>query len=167
MYSSVASVRAALTPGSLPEDGSTASGLQDEQIRDAINEADAVIDSHIGSVYTVPVAYDESPLDTVAVAPVRFWSRNIAAYLATLTFKRNKDVGKDEPVRLRYDGTMALLVAIRDGKATVPSLPIPGDEDGDGAQVFQLYDGELFTEADQGLGPEGYMNYNGTSGYYG
>lgn len=144
MYSSLTDVRSALTPGGV-SDSSTAASLTDPAITDAIDEADSIIDSYIGSRYGIP----QDPNDaTVAVKPVRYWSRDIAAFLATLTWKKGKDVGPDEPVRIRYTAVMNLLTAIRDGKATV-NLPAPtGDQTGDEVWVENMYDGNLFDHAD-------------------
>lgn len=129
MYSSRTDVRSALFPGAdsgMPtEDKSTAASLPNLQIDLAIQEADSIIDTYLGvpSSHSVPRDPDD---DTVAVTPVRYWSRNIAAYLATLTFRKGKDLGRDDPVRLRHDDTIALLAMIRDGKTANP-LPDPVD----------------------------------------
>lgn len=151
-YSSIVDVRNALTPGADASDQTTASILEDSQIQDAINEADSVILAYIGADYSVP----QDPNDTlVAVAPVRWWSRDIAGFLATLTYKRNKDVTTDDPVRLRYNMVMSMLTAIRDGKGSV-DLP-PADPDaGDGdVTVINLYTGDLWGPADFGLSAAG------------
>lgn len=149
MYSSANDVRKALTPGGSAADTSTAAGLDDTQIEDAIAEADSTVDAHLRSRYTIPQDPDNV---AVAVAPVRWWSRNIAAYLATLTFRRNKDLTEDDPVRLRYNQTMALLIAIRDGKANL-SLPPVVDGAGTGTDitVINQYEGTMFGLEDFGL----------------
>lgn len=150
MYSSIEDVRKALTPGGSAADTSTAASLDEAQIVDAIKQADSIIDSHVLARYTIPMNGE------VAVDVVRFWSRDIAAYLATLSFKRNKNVPVDEPVRLRFNVVMAGLVAIRDGKATV-NLPAIGAETGeDGVYVINQYEGTMFGPEDFGLVTAGY-----------
>lgn len=150
MYSSLVDVRNALTPGGSESDTTTAASLGDPQLTDAINEADAIIDTHLSLIYEIPQS-DEDPL--VAVAPIRWWSRDIAAYLATLTFKRSKDIPADEPIRLRFNLVMAMLVALRDGKASI-DLPAAGGESE--IYVANLYNGHLFGPEDFGLAPAGY-----------
>jgi hypothetical protein len=150
VYSLVEDVRNALTPGGSSSDTTTAASFSDAQIEDAINEADSIIDTHISLLYDIPQDPDEA---LVAVEPVRWWSRDIAAYLATLTFKRSKDIPADEPIRLRFALVMSLLVAIRDGKASVELPPADG---GSEVVVQNLYTGYLFGPEDFGLAPAGY-----------
>jgi len=150
-YSSPIDVRNALTPGAASTDPSTAGGLSDEQIDDAIAQADARINGYLPADYTVPMITLENDLQ-VASSPFRFWSRDIAAYLATLTYKRNKDVPLDEPVRLRYTDTMADLLAVSRGTY---QLPDDGVTDGDLGEVFvyNQYEGQLFGPSDFYLAP--------------
>lgn len=149
MYSSVLDVRNALAPGGSESDTTTAASFNPAQLTDAINEADAIIDTHLSLVYAIPQS-DEDPL--VAVPPVRWWSRDIAAYLATLTFKRSKDIPADEPIRLRFNLIMAQLVAIRDGKAAVDLPPAGGESE---VYVKNLYEGKMFSPEDFALYPSG------------
>ena len=168
MYCTVADVRNALTPGGeASRPGGTAASLEDAQIEDAIREADGVIDLHISLRYSVPALIiveerEEGGVTvevtyTVGQQPARYWSRNIAAYLATLTFSRNRNIPEDEPVRLRYNQTMSQLIAVRDGRANL-NFPPPGGEDAavtDGVAVFNQYEGHLFTADDFYIGPAG------------
>lgn len=114
--------------------------------------------------YSVPVEtvlQGDPPLEQeVAVQPVRYWSRNIAAYLATLTWRKGTDLTADDPVRLRYDSTMQLLTAIRDGKATV-DLPDADDTAPGEITVINSYEGKLFTAEDFGLRPVGRADRTG------
>lgn len=148
MYSSPTDVRNALTPGADENDNTTAAGLEDPQIEDAIKEADGIIDTFVSSQYGIP----QDPSDaTVAIYPVRAWSRDIAAYLATLTYRKFKDYGPDEPVRQRHQWVMDILQKIADGKL-IPKLPLPPDPaDGygpEGAFVYNVNPFKLFTPAD-------------------
>lgn len=144
MYSTVQDVRSALFPGAGAEpttDLSTAASLPDEQIESAINEADSMVNTYL----SVPGDYTISMDGDTATTPVRYWSRNIAAYLATLTFRRGKDLPQDDPVRLRYTDTVNLLIAIRDGKTGNPLDPVGA---GGGIEVLNQYDGNLFSPGD-------------------
>lgn len=150
MYSVVTDVRNALTPGGATDDRTTAASLSDAQLVDAVKQADGMIDAHLSTRYTIPQDED-NPL--VAVDPIRWWSRDIAAYLATLTFKRNKDVPQDDPIRLRFNLAMSTLIAVRDGKANLDLPPVGGE--GTDITVVNLYEGRLFGPEDFGLSPAG------------
>ena len=147
MYSSVYDVRNALTPGADPADKSTAAGLDDGQLADAIVEADSTVNSYLPDDYTVAlttVQQGTPPVDAeVGTQPVRFWSRDIAAYLATLTFKRNKNVPDDDPVRLRFNLAMDALRAVRAGKINLP-VDASASDDVLGLSIYNLYEGTLF-----------------------
>lgn len=148
MYSSPADVRNALTSVADIAVPDTASTFTDPQIEDAIKEADGNIDVYLGGKYSVP----QDPSDTsVAVYPVRAWSRDIAAFLVTLTFRKSKDMEPDDPMRLRYQWVMDILNKIAEGDL-LPNLPPPVEpEPGMGPQgafVYNLYPGKLFTMAD-------------------
>jgi hypothetical protein len=165
-YCTVQDVRNALTPkGASADDteaGKTASTLPDWQIEDAIVEAQTVIDLHVGSRYQIinidlqelsDPNDEDSELVTVNVAPqpIRAWTRSIAAYFATLTFREHKDLEERDPIQLRYSAIMQLLVGILNGIYNLP-LPPVGDEDADaGVEIFNIYEGEMFTLDDFGL----------------
>lgn len=159
MYCTVRDVKNALAPVETTQ--GTAVSVNDEQLVDAINEADSIIRSMIGLIYsiptgTTPVVPATVPPSTwsVAVEPVRYWSRDIAAYLATLTYKRNQDVSQDDPVRLRFNLAMQALLAVRNGDSQLPFPPAELPEGWDpGVAVFNMYEGNLFTAADFGLYP--------------
>lgn len=164
-YCSVQDVREALTPGGLATDPTTGASLSDAQIQDAIAEADATIDSYIGRFYTTPVIAD--PANTTrAPAPIWTWSRNIAAYLATLTFRRGQELPPTNPVALRYAATMTALTAVRDGKAT---LPLQENSQGTGAvgmagAAINPYTGNLWSSEDWDLVQGDYNTLGGLGG---
>lgn len=157
-YCSVRDVRLALTPGGSATDGSTAASLEDYQIDDAIREAEETIDLFLATRYTItPVETEEvDPTDptttwtfSVAPAPLRGWTRDLAAFLATLTFRRNKDIPADDPVRLRFNMVMGFLSQVRDGSLSL-TLPVPDSVAG--ITVQNLYEGRLFDMSNVGLG---------------
>lgn len=148
MYSSPADVRNALTPGADDADLTTAASFSDAQIEDAIKEADGTIDTFVASKYGIP---QDSGDPTVAIYPVRAWSRDIAAYLVTLTYRKSKDLQPDDPIRLRFNWVMGILEKIASGDLipNLPQPPTPPDGYGpQGAFVYNQYHGKLFTMAD-------------------
>jgi phage gp36-like protein len=155
MYCTVFDVRNALTPGAVA-DATTAASLDDAQITDAINEADSRINTYLPSDYTVPQTSVQQgdPVATFVVAPdiIRFWSRDIAAYLATLTYKKHMNVPEDDPVRLRYEMAMEALRLAKDGKITLPPDANAEDDLGN-VFVYNQYTGNLFGAEDFLLGP--------------
>lgn len=149
MYSSLVDVRNALTSGGTVETATTAASLPDAVITDQIKEADALIFSYLSDY-----AIQQDPDDpSVATTPVRYWSRDIAAFLSTLVYKRSKDLPADEPIRLRFNIIMSLLTDIRDGKGSI-DLPPAGGDDTDIA-VVNLYEGHLWGPEDFNLAPSG------------
>lgn len=162
-YCSLRDVRAALTPGALATDKETAASFADWQIADAIEEAEGIVNAHVLSRYTIPTEEVEEPnpddpsetwVWVVAPSPVRGWTRDIAAWLVTLTHRKSKDIGEDDPIRLRYLMVLGMLEAIRDYKGSLPgSIFPPADEDSTASvHVENLYEGKLFDAEDFGLG---------------
>lgn len=156
-YSTPEMVRKALVPSS---DGTaptapthTAADLSDAQLQDAITEADAMIDGYIGGVYTTPVSPSGSP--PAIPAPVNYLSRNIAAYIATLTYRGSQDFGDNDPIARRYRDAETLLKGVGTGRV---SLPLPRNT-GTGAvasvgQAVNPYVGDLWTPDDFSIGPD-------------
>lgn len=120
-YSTPAQVRQALvatSDGSLPAQPThTAADYTDEQLTDSITQADALIDGYIGGFYATPVTEPGEPL--------AFWSRTIAAYLATLTFKGSLDLSDSDPVVRRYQ---IVLTNLKDVAAGRMKLNFPGND---------------------------------------
>lgn len=151
-------VRAALTPGGVTDQDQTAASLPDWQLLDAIDEAEDMVNAYLVAysivVETHEVDDPDNPGNTAvfvaAPNPVRRWTRDIAAYLATLTFRKNKDLPEDDPIRLRYSIVVGLLAQVRSGILLLP-LPIV-EGGGHQVEIFNLYDGTLFGPEDFGLG---------------
>lgn len=156
-YSTPAMVRQALVPSS---DGSqpppenptfTAADLSDEQLADAINEADSTIDSYIGRFYAVPVAAvlsdsDEDGAVGTIPHPIDYWSRNLAAYFATISYRGSQDFADSDPVQRRYDATMAALKMVVAGTAQLQLPRNMTDNAATGAApAYNPYAGDLFT----------------------
>lgn len=160
-FCTVRDVRLALTPNAEEEDATrpeTAASFADYQIEDAILEAEGIVAAHIAARYIIVTSEveevnPEDPLETwawvVAPSPIRGWTRDIAAYLASLTFHKHKDIEEDDPIRLRFAMVMANLIAIRDRKMNL-DLEVVADG-GSGVHVENLYEGKLFGLEDVGL----------------
>jgi phage gp36-like protein len=153
-YSTAASVRKAILPtsdGTVPNPRSnTAADLSDAELADAIAEADSTIDGALGGIYATPV-------DTTSGVPhpIDFWSRNIAAYVATLAYRGSQDFADTDPIARRFKMTQDAMNMVATGKA---SLPLPRNS-GDSSQVgvgaaFNPYVGDLWTPNDFSLGPD-------------
>lgn len=158
-YSLPVDVRNALAPGDWggtnpPIKTGTAADLSDAQLIDAISEADQLIDTYLNRWYLTPVAPVEGSDPPVAPAQVRNWSRDIAAYNATLTYRRGKDLAAYDPVVLRYQQAMTSLTAVRDGKASITLPRNTGDSGAAGAGTpINQYTGDLFGSEDFNLRP--------------
>lgn len=164
-YSTVVEVRNALSPapdGSPWEDGDapdsnnptgTAADLSNDQLQDAIAEADALIDTYIGALYVAPVVNDFTGTPyLVTPHPLDYWSRNIAAYNASLTFRMSQDFTDQDPVARRWLATMAALTLVMKNQLI---LNIPGnvsDSAGEGAgSPVNPYYGTMFEPDDFSL----------------
>lgn len=166
MYCTELDVRAALTSGASPEDAESAASLPSWQIEDAIREAQGTVDVYVRSRYVVALETLDLPVDPnadpvvtvpteVAKYPIRGWTRNVAAWLATLTFRKSHDIGEDDPVRQRYNMTMKMLESIRDRSADLADFQPAVTGDDQGVHVENLYEGHLFDQRDFDLYPEG------------
>lgn len=171
-YSTPAMVRLALIPFSNQPAGysgedppteptNTGADLSNLQLLDAIAEADSVIDSYIGKYYAVPVALvtDANPIDPeapdmVGPHPIDYWSRNIAAYNATLSIRESQDFADTDPVARRYNATMTALTLVSKGLA---NLQLPNNTSGTSAtgagSAVNPYVGDLFDPRDFSLRP--------------
>ena len=112
-YCSANDVRRALTgsatAGILPSN--TAADLDDEALEDSANEASAIVDSYIDGPY-------DTTIETIPPV-VSFWTRDIAAYYATLVWRRSKAPVPNDPVILRYDNAMKMLEGVAAGTITI------------------------------------------------
>ncbi|MGH3503713.1 MAG: phage protein Gp36 family protein [Nocardioidaceae bacterium] len=147
-YSTAAQVRQALVPtsdGSVPEVPThTAADYSSAQLEQAVTEADAMIDDHLRRRYQVPVAQTPVP------APLPFWSRDIAAYLATLSFRGSLDFTDNDPIYRRYSIALNALKAVMKGDMALDLPPAEGGGagvPGAGAPV-NPYTGDLWRPRD-------------------
>jgi len=109
----------------------------------------------------VPVALD---VQGDVPHPVDYWSRNIAAYNATLSYSAAQPMDTDHPVRIRYNGTVEALKAVSAGTAGLNLPHNVTDSMAAGADdPINPYIGVLFTSDDfdlsAGGGPYGPLPY--------
>jgi phage gp36-like protein len=134
-YTALTDLRYALAPGG-GSDPATASSLTDVELGDAIEEASAEVDAELAALYAVPL---DDPVPPI-VARI---TRDIAAYLATLTHRRGVPLSTDDPARLRGDQARALLRRIGSGQAGL--VGVGGTSDAaDGSAVANPYSGEMW-----------------------
>lgn len=146
-YASITSVRKILTPYGDPDPSTgTAAGLPNEQIQQAIEQAFDEINGVVAARYSLPFSEPIPPL-------LESLNRDIAAYLATLTYRKNEPLSADDPVRLRYDRAEKLLLGIQSGAIEIVGAAEDViEQEGEPAAVVNAYEGDLFTLTDFGLG---------------
>ena len=177
-YCTPADVRLAVDPSWIPGSpepqtgAQDASQLSDAQIRDAIAQASAQVDSFIGGRYQTPVApVDGSDPVTYPDQLVHYWTRDLAAYLATLTYFRHQSMESTEPVYLRATAAMSAMAAVRDGKGVLNLPPAAsGDANASAGGYAGAVDsgtGGIFDAADAGYHRGAFTYGSGWSGPYG
>ena len=135
-----------------PYSRGSAAELSDEQINDAISNAQSQVDGYLRRRYTVPFA---DPIPALAVS----LTVDIAAYLAGLNWYQETELLKDDPLALRYERAVALLKDIQAGEIDL--------DDGDGGAPDadtsgamgtprNRYTGQLFGLRSFGLGYDFY-----------
>lgn len=132
-YCSTDDVRLALVDDGVSSGTNTGADLDDITVNDAIAEASTIVDSYIGGPYAVS--------DTVPNVVV-YWTRDVAAFLATLTWRKSKDMTAWDPVYLRYQQAIGRLAGIITGTTAFPADIAPTtDRQGTVANIVPL---ELF-----------------------
>jgi phage gp36-like protein len=148
-YVSVADVREVLSPGGStdPTLGDAAS-LSDQDIQDAINDAHAQVEGRLAQRYTVPFA--DPPVLVMRIESA------IAAYLATLSYRRGTPIDQTHPLSLRYGRATALLDQAATGKLDLVDAAAPTEVTQTAvADVENMYEGTLFDVSTFGLGVDG------------
>jgi len=123
-----------LTRNAAEVDGNAAS-IDEEAVDTAIADAQAEIDSRLATKYTVP--FNPVPALVTSIA------QDIAAYLADLVFRENRDYASElSPIYLRYQRAQAQLGRLQTGEAVIPSTgsdPENPPEIGSGLRVAASY----------------------------
>lgn len=116
-----------------------------------IGAAQAELDGRVAGRYVTPFP-DPVP------ALIQSLTVDVAAWLATLTYRQSKSMEPDDPVRLRYQRALELMQGLSDGSIDLPPGHTPGDggaETTGVATVRNPYIGRLFGVEDFGLGYRG------------
>jgi phage gp36-like protein len=112
-----------------------AASVDREAVLKAIVDAQAEIDSRLATKYTVP--FNPVPALVASLA------QDIAAYLADLVFRENRDYGSElSPIYLRYQRAQAQLGRLATGEAVIPPTgnnPENPPETGSGLRVAAAY----------------------------
>lgn len=112
----------------------SAAALADDDLLNAIYEAQDEVNARIAGRYTTPMV-DVPPL-------VGNITRDIAAYLATLTYRRGNPIQPGDPVLLRYQRAQTLLGQVANGQIVLSASPPPGQTSG--TPTANPYSGSLF-----------------------
>lgn len=139
-YTTPAAVREALSPEGSDQTGATAAALSDGALNSQIADVTAEIDATVSGA---PFADNAVPRIISVVA------RDIAAYLATLTARKNVQLPADHPVRLRYERARGILAIAAKGQLDLTDDP---ETSGSEPQVVNPYEGDLFDLEALGLG---------------
>lgn len=128
-------VRDVLTRDAAAEGQNNGSTLDEENIAAAIFDAQSEIDAKLATRYTVPFSPVPDLIKRITVA--------IAAYLADLNFRENRDMQSEmNPVLARYQRAIALLGNLSTGEAIIPqdgSDPDNPPDIGSGMRVAAVY----------------------------
>src|SRR6476661_2643479 len=91
----------------------TPAELNVDQIRAAIADADAQINTSLKRRYAVPFSDGSVP------PLVKMMSTNIASYLSLLYFRGAQPVGSEDPIALLYDRARRILADIQNDKTDI------------------------------------------------
>jgi phage gp36-like protein len=141
-----------------PTDPGSASGLTDEQLLPAIEDARSEIDARLAVRYPTPFDDPRYPSEIPVPPVVARMNRDMAAYFATLTFLRGAPLEPTAPVALRYAAAQNLLQGIAKGTITLdlpggPDDEQPAENSAGGATVVNQYEGEMFAPGMFGISP--------------
>lgn len=146
MYATVTDVRLAVARD--PSKARSAANLADDQINQAIEDAQSQVDGYLRRRYSLPLP---APVPALAKSLVI----DIAAYLAGLNYYQETQLLADDPLSLRYQRAIALLKDIQDGEIDLDvgdgAGPAP-DTAGSMSRPVRQYDGSMFGLSDFGLG---------------
>lgn len=118
LYATLADLR--LTMDGTDSGTGTAAQLTDAQLTLALTAASNRVSVYAGNVY------DSSSPQAVPPDIFHDLTLDLAAFWATVTYRKSKALAPDDPVRLRYNDAQQILNNVRDGKLRL-DVQIPGD----------------------------------------
>jgi phage gp36-like protein len=122
--------------GNLP---GTAAALADADLTSAIDQAQAEVDGRLAVRFTTP--FVDPPQLVVDI------TADIAAYVATLVYRRGEPIAAGEPILLRYQRAQALLSQAAAGTLALPATQAAPTGEGQPTVVNPI-DGDLWCPAD-------------------
>lgn len=144
-YCTVDEVRGVLARDTSQPAGTAATERDVDLLEYQIAAAQGEVDGRLTGRYITPFA-DPVP------ALLKSLTVDVAAYLATLTYRQSKSLEIDDPVRLRYQRALAILQELAAGTMDLPTGQLPGGAQSTGsATVRNTYLGHLFGPEDFGL----------------
>jgi phage gp36-like protein len=134
-YSEAEDVRKLILNGRRAEfRNETPNELDNDQIEFAIKDADAQIDLALARRYALPLEVVPPVIEVLSI--------NIAAYLATLTFRGSTPLSDSDPAVLRYERSRRTLGDIANGRVDIDAPEVL--EDVAGQDVFNILSAPLF-----------------------
>jgi phage gp36-like protein len=148
VYAVADDVRAVVARAVSSTAGTAAASLGDAVLAAALDSAQAEVDARLAGRYQVPFIPGSVPALVVSLTV------DVAAYLATLTFRESTDLSVDDPIRLRYTRAQELLRQLGSGELDLPGVAAGGDTPATSgrATVRNQYAGRMFGLEDAGLG---------------
>lgn len=122
----------------------TAASLSDDDLTSAVDQAQAEVDGRLAVRYTTP--FVDPPQLVIDI------TGDIAAYVATLVYRRGEPITAGESILLRYQRAQALLAQAASGALALPAAQAVPTSDGEPTVVNPI-DGDLWCPADFGLAP--------------
>lgn len=112
-YCEIPDVRFALVDLGTSTNTNTAADMDDTTITDSIAEGSAQVDVYIGGPY-------RPDLGDIVPDIIKYLTRDVAAFLATCTWRKSKDFAADDPVLMRWNWAIEQLKAFASGAASIP-----------------------------------------------
>lgn len=146
-------VRGVLARDVTDPEGTGADAFDEALLVYQITAAQAEVDARLAGRYQVPFPDGNVP------PLVHSLTVDVAAYLATLTYRQNKLVEPTAPAYLRYQRALDILQRLSEGVMDLPEVPDPDDGGTTPGTVSAIsvrnpYEGRMFGLRDFGLGIE-------------
>lgn len=154
-YCTVDDVRAVLSAQGVSDTASAAS-LSDDDLQAAIDDTSSEVDARLAVRYDVPFDDDRETEAKPVPRLVRNITRDIAAYKATLTYRRGAPLETTDPAQLRYNAATKLLSLVVNGQATLGLENSPSEDQPSIAREGATYNrniGPMFGPEELGIGP--------------
>lgn len=119
-YTTPSAVRMVLSADGDASDPSSAAGLDDQTLAGPCQQASDEVDARLSTRYVTPFPANSTPTVVSSIAT------DIAAYLATLVYRKGQPVETTDPVYLRYTRSLSFLKDLTSGAAQLPAVVAVG-----------------------------------------